>query len=155
MSEQAGGGPEFRVKDPGIIIKFPDDPRRAGAILKKRDEYLGRIAKSAGEYMHPEAAAVLQLAQGETFCFDMLVRAELISVLEAAGEDGIDVGLFADSFLSKHSSLNPKANPEFADGLKQQIIAESYVVRAYCEGSEHDLGGGTGLKFGQPSEQDS
>jgi hypothetical protein len=155
MSEQAEGSPEFKSKDPVIIVKFPDDPLRAGLILKKRDEYLGRIAKSAGEYTHPEAAAVLQLSQGKTFCFDMLVRAELIRAIEAAGEKGVDIWQFADSFLSERPSFSSVSDPEFADALKQQIIAEAYVVRAYCEGNEHELSGGTGLNIGQSVEQEA
>ena len=155
MSEQAEGSPEFKSKDPVIIIKFPDDSQRAEAILGKRDEYLGRIAQSGGEYTHPEAAAFLQLVQGETFCFRMLARVELIDKLTADVEDGVDIWSFADSFLSNHPAFNPELNPELAAALKGQIIAEAYVVRAYCEGKEQELEGGTGLKLDQPGEQDS
>jgi len=155
MSEQVRESPEFKARDPVTIVKFPDDPLRVAAIMSKRDEYLDSIKKSAGEYMHPEAAALLQLEQGITFCFDMLARAEFIDALAKAGENGVDVWSFADSFLSEHPSFVPGPDTNLADGLKLRVVLDTYVIRAYCEGEESELTGGTGLKLDQPGDKEA
>lgn len=146
MSVNSPEGGETQ-KEP-VVIKLPtDNPRLVEAILAKRTEYLGRIAEMRGGYTHPELAVMMSLAQGVSSAYGWQARAELITALEEAGDQGVDLDAFAESFVAGHPSYVVHPDESFRVALVAQAVEEGRVVQAYCEENFSVLSGGTGLQY--------
>lgn len=143
--------PEIDFERPAF---WPTDERLARAIARKRDEYLGRVATKFGPYMHPEAAAVMGIMQGDNEGLDMLARTDFMRELQDQGPAGLHLIDFAEQFAVKRPNLAPHTDSE-KDRRRYlvHIMEQVSIVRAYCEGDLESLTNSTGLQFDdEPTE---
>jgi malate synthase len=133
------------------ILLTVTEPRWQG-ILAKRDEYQRRFDDRWPLSIDPELAVSIDMKMSDLSTLFLLVRMECIDDMAQArsnGETEFMPARFIDEFLTRHRSLLPTfPEAEPVQNLRRanqrwELLAQTQVIRAYCEGTEQYMTGGT------------